>query len=548
MSAGIAHAPRWQTDPAKAGPSGVVCGTRVFLFANRDPWQAGRLPVGRAVELGEELEDLTALSRRALTAGIEALWLIPRSSSPSPDDPPIIREWAALSREDRVRAAAPDLDVRPLSGFGVLGSGTQAGLGIRRRRGEGPAGHVLRLHAPWIGDHWAIAEDLRDLPADPPERARTAMTGIALAAYALGVRLMASPSGTGMTLLRETLQSQHKEIAAPAEWAQELVTAHPIVPLEWARELGPEESAGDPVTVYTYDRNSSYVSSAREVPIGDPVPTASFVPNLPGLYRLSAAAPAAWPATLPGPFFLPREDAIPAYPAAVRDVWAWEPHIRLALAQGWKLEIHEGYYWPKERRIDLRVWHDRVWDARRRLAALHREGPAELRGAAAIASHIIKRAGVAAIGRLAQTYQRAMVTTAAAEAEGWRIGLEETDEWGEYTGRAEAYRAAGKTDLLRPEWRNTIIARANERLLSAAYGQAPADTIGAYVDCLYTTAEHPELAGDPLKVGGFRFKRVSDVPRADLLTHEPWTQATAIKRGGAREIDAPIESEPGRGE
>lgn len=408
-----------------------------------------------------------------------------------------------------------------------------AGLVVQRRRedtGKGQ-GAPVGVYFAWVGSRWPTPAPLKR-GADTleiAEHARAWLEAVTLAAYAMNQQLRFSPSYTGITTLRRSVAAAEARRGAAMgrlseSRAAEVVDAKPTY-LQWRSAFAAHDLK--PYWVYTggaaymplhvYDRNWSFVTAAREVPVGEPVATAEYVPSDPGYYRvLSATPPPGWTereeALAPGPFHISEAaEGASHWPAApVYDVWAWEAQIRQARRLGWEVTIEYGWYWPT--RYDLRQWQTAMFGARREATSAYHLEP----GVAHMGEQIVKAAGVSAIGRLNQRGGRAVMRLARARAVGADILSRHVDSAGDLTGFADVATTTGRDDMYRPEWWATIISNANERTLAAIYQYAPDDTILAYVDGIYTLARHDELDGPSGKPGGWRYKGAVYVPVADI--------------------------------
>jgi hypothetical protein len=502
--------PSYQTDPRRVAAVAVIADCRVLVYAHLDP-RRGLVPGIRAV-YGLHEQTPAALVRALIEQHVAAVWIL--------DLPPA--QWRALA--DAV-LAAPDLDAHILTADGAL-----AGV-IAQLRGADGAGHGLPLgiYHPGVQDSWGMApvlERLRRTASSPAVAALWLAEAVMVAAYALDMQLRFSPSYTGLAMLRQEIsayEARGGELPElSAEWRERLSALRPTYAVWRTPSLAAlVGQAGltdqrDAVLIWAYDRNGSYVSSAREVPVGDPLPTPVYQPQTPGVYRLSVlAAPEAPADRVPGPFHAGASaGAYPTVPPG--ELWAWEPQVRLAIQRGYALHIHEGWYWPKGRRGEggrapdlLRAWQARIWSARRAARAI--ESPA-----GRIAEALVKRCGVSAIGRLVQRQGEQLMETGEARRRGLRILWRETDERGEPTGRAQVVTDLGRTDLVQPGWWSQIISLANAALWRALYTYASRDTVLAYVDGLYTLAPHPELEHDRDQPGHMRGQGRIAVPRTDL--------------------------------
>jgi hypothetical protein len=302
--------------------------------------------------------------------------------------------------------------------------------------------------------------------------------------------------------------------------------------VRWARPITSEElPPGDgPIAIHSYDRRLSFVTSASEVPCGEPLRTSEFHEHLPGVYLLSAHAPIGWDARTPGLFHV--GEGAGSYPLRIREVWAWEPFIRLALHSGWAVRVHQGWHWPKsQKHALLRTWHDRIYAARDATEQLKVSANAQERLVGTVAAKIVKRLGVATIGRLMPCLGRAVMSSEEAEAADLPIAWELTDEDGRLTGLVEARTPLGRVDLVHPEWWSAIVSQASEALLSTCYSHAPTTTAGLYIDCLYSLRPIPELPGDPRKLSYFSPRPVALVPR-DVLAAGDFVQLVKVAKEG----------------
>ncbi len=529
--AGAVYAPPvWAMDPAAIKRIGVWCWDGLHVFTHVDPFKSPGA-YDRPVAFWHapfERQDVTFedVARIALKMRCGAVWLLPlRGAMPSAADPRLVEHFTEEARA--ILRRSPDQSPSEFFWHELSAArGTKlAGLVAQRIGPDGTGvGLPLGIYATWI-DAWNIAGVLGALGAedDPERRAGRFAAGVALAAYALQAQLRFSPSYTGITILRQTLQQKqrHGGMEWPvlsAEWRERLTELLPA-PVQWARppvEGVDYDAAGDdptPLLVRKYDRIASYVASAREVPCGDPLPTSEYVEKCPGVYRIIARAPESWHPYTPGPFAY--GDGAGEYPAPTRysiDTWAWEPQIRIAERHGWEVSVQEGFYWPRGKGGQvhdlLRAWQDRVWQAR-----LACEAYGGVSGA--IGKAICKRAGVATIGRMLQRTGRATTTRDVAREQGLRILSRQVDMTGHLTGMVQVEAAAGRTDLVQPGWWGTVIANANERLMAATYDHAPLDTLVWYIDAAYTAFPHPALAGSQ-QSGKFKLEKLMQLTRSQV--------------------------------
>ena len=473
----IAAPPLWQTDPTRVKRLAVIKGAGYAIMAQT---AAGRATLADDDLIGSE-DTLADLVQILLNDKCASIWIMP----------PHLLDWAAQVRQLLADPPA-ELKVHPLSDS----DGALVGAVVQRARGGAPVPiHLLDT------DAWGVAGTLARTTAEDFG------AGLFLAAYLLGMQLRFSPSYTGLQMLRQEIAHKHYEVPPISEECYDFTLRNRPTYIQWARQELPDNER---VVVRKYDRNSSFVASAGVVPVGEPTRTFHFLPGVPGVYRIWFRAPASWPVDLPGPFHV--GEGAGSYPLEAFSITAWEPQIRLALASGWDIFIYEGYAWPeKHQRHDLfRAWRERLWLAR--LSAKTSDTPATR-----IAGTIIKKVGVAAIGRLKQPRGHAIMDIDEARAEGLRILHRDTDEQGEWTGLAEVIADLGKTDLLRPDWWGTIIAGANERLFAALYAHRHNYPILGYVDAVYCLVPWLETELEPQRLGKWKLEREMTLGRYEVL-------------------------------
>lgn len=475
--------PRWQTDPSRVRALAVLTGWRNLTYHTS--------LIGGTILADEEI-----VGESDTLADWAFIWLLDKCAS-AWIVPPHARDWQA---EMRAFLANPPafLDVHPLSSDGQL-----AGVIVQRSSG----GALLGIYLLDAGDPWGIAGRLADLePFDLAD-------GLARASQRLGMQLRFSPSYVGLQMLRQELARKPYPIPPLSERVYRLSRATPPTYIQWSRPITPrllraaDRDGTGAVTIYKYDRNGSFVASAGEVPVGEPIQTHTYHKGQIGIYWLDFLAPRTWDFDLPGPFHLGKGAGI--YPAA-GVTWAWEPQIRLALCHGWDLHIRDGWIWPRKQRHDLfRTWRERIWVARQNLE--RGDSPAD-----GVARKLVKRVGVATIGRINQKRARAIMAEEQAAAEDREITHREVDEQGEMTGLAEVVAEFGKTDLIRPDWWGTIIANANERLMAALYGRLAALPVAAYVDAVYCLLPWPAEDLHPETLGKWKLERAMRVSDAEI--------------------------------
>lgn len=499
----FAAPPAWQIDPTRVQRIAVLCGPALVLLEHAHaeaPDREVRAVAGLSLE---------SIIEEAVAAHCGALWLLPASGT-MPCDALDARWLVEFEAAARACLALPQvMPDYPLRVHELSQKNRLAGLVVQRRGGGLPMG----VYAAWL-DVWNVVGVLGELPEDPLARARTFAQGVRLAAFALDAQLRFSPSYTGLQVLRQTLARKPYAIPPLSGWARDLVLAHRPTYVQWCRPitareqtLWQHEQPRRGLVLHKYDRNSSFTAAAGEVPVGDPQRTREYVPGSPGLYRLRVvSAPYAVPTQLPGPFHVGEgAGEYPIDPAALEDVWAWEPQIRHAARLGWYVEVLDGWYWPKGKQggqvHDLfRVWRERLWLARTQAEAV--EGPV-----GRVAKAIIKRVGVATIGRLLQQQGRAVMQQSEAQARELAILSHEVDDWGELTGVVEVDAPLGRVDLQQPHWWSTIIANANERLMQAITAHVAAAPVAAYVDAVYCLGTWPPEDVEPRRLGKWKVER-----------------------------------------
>ena len=453
-------------------------------------WTDGRLLLWQHGHQG--MQELTARSldqARSLAQACETLWIAP-----------VADEWLY------VQSAVKRGEAREIGKDEIVGAKFP-----KEQRGTLTAQLVGKWHAVDV--------------APDAEGARTLARGLYLAAELLGVRLRYTPSYAGRTLMIASIQESSYErrgvsLDMAPEWKDRIarLTAKdtgPLTPqMHYARAICPDEQHGaDPVTLWSYDRNMSFVSAAAEVPTGEPMETGEYQPGCLGAYHVQASAPATWPQGVPGFIGIRTSEKYGAWPREVPDGWVWSHQLRAALAAGWKIEITEGFYWPREQKHSvLKSWSEHVWNARRQAR--------ELRGgawgdSARIAEGIIKRCGVSAIGRLKQTKSHAVISAEKVKAKDARVLTLVPDDTGDWSGLVEAFFDRSPDALYQPAWWATTVSLATERLIQGCMIAGPR-TLAAYVDGILTTAPVETLRGEANKRGGWREQEQVTYRRAEL--------------------------------
>ena len=484
MSA-ITQRAAWQYDPAKVKRIALVCGALVVVVEHADPRNHEARATSAALAPDVTLADL---ARMAFAEGCHAVYLVPSASRE--DEHPLLRAWDRLATE--AMRADPEHAWHEISADHTVG-----GM-VAQQRDPNGEGRGLPLCIYYLARlPWGMKNKIAALASDPLARCVAIGRALALASHTLGARLVFTPGNTGTQLLRAHLaKADQRWDLAPlsSAWRERL---HWPTQIQWMRPDVGEAIQGAPLVLHKHDRNWSYVSSAREVPIGEPHETASYEPGCIGTYEISASAPAGWLPTMPGLFHV--GEGMGTYPHRVDHVWAWEPQIRLALRLGWEVEIHQGIAWRKDQKKDLlRGWQEDLWAARR--ACANYADPT----IGGLAESIVKAVGVTSIGRLKHAEGRKVVSASQAASEGldieWRVRTTSRTAEPLYEVKTNLARA----DLYRPEWWACIISNAVERLQSAALTSAPRDCWLLYVDEMYCGEQHAEIFTDPRKAGGWK--------------------------------------------
>ena len=520
---GLMIPPRWSCDPAQAGKVAVLVGDELYTFTNEPPRDNAKWPWPLVFDGGMErvksAVTFCGLLIGLLADGVETLMVTPMLGNrfDSQFDHEMVRDWPRCALPEALEyESAGELKVHPLSSrsFGLSSLG-----GVVAQFAQG--GPLLCVYGPDALEGWGLLDD--GLPSITWFRARVLASAWLHASYALGQRLRFSASYSGLALMRQQLASQEKRLnlEPPDEDYRALIRGAQAHPLSWARPYvrpapaNPLEADAETVPVWAYDRNFSWITSAREVPVGNPEPVHEVIVNTPGVYFVSMTPPADALQDLalePGPIC---ENG--RWVHETRGAWAWEPTLRYALAHGYHVEVITGYAWPRSQRVDLRSWNDRVWAARRELASLSQAREFLAGDVGRLGERLVKAAARAALGRLNQVRGYAMASLTTIDPEDARhldIG-----DHGELTGYGEVEAPLGRSDLVRPEWWSTFVSQANERLLTVAHLYAPThQVVCAYFDGVYLLREAPELDGPPLKAGGWHLEHAVRVSAAALRT------------------------------
>lgn len=295
--------------------------------------------------------------------------------------------------------------------------------------------------APWVG----MGKDgaWLDLvlpgwdPANPFAAARTPrelLYALAAFAEALGLRYRRSPQSTGLALLRDThRRSGWPEAILPPPT---LEVAQWEAPGSWIRDL-PSDG-----WLHAYDINGMYLAACSTISLGYESPT-HLGPGLPplraGYYRARV-------------FLSPVPDGLP-FPADGEPRWYPEPAIRLFLDLKARITVDESWTFPRQGRW-LAPWYARLRDARAALAGPMRPG------------------GHLALAALKATYTRTLGRLA-----------------GSWLGTGD--------ETFRPDWRDSIIARARANLFRHL-AALPAPPVAQDADLVVFASADP----DPQRVAG----------------------------------------------
>ena len=501
------------------GTLGIVYGSHLYLFPVRDPQPEIVPTANKVIPLGEAASDLPQLIALLAHYKCRSCWLLPQGKTASKQDATLLADFDRIDLF-KLNEKTTDWLYQPLTGQ----HNKLVGITVKQLGRDGqPTGQPYMLYAVWANTF--NTEHIFSIMGEG--RVSVLAGALLLVSFVLDIQLRYSASWTGQCALREELQSWNKQLQGfPVipDSAYSVLEQHHARWLLWSRSITSTDDYRG--SMYQYDRNWSFVSSAREVPVGQPTRTKQYNPSTHGFYRVTASAPANWNAKLPGIFI----DEEGNYPLHVRGVVAWNPQITLALKLGWTVHVTDGYVWAKEQKHDLfRSWQERLWKARRECETLKAERTGPAQDAAAIAVKMIKLIGVSAIGKLIQKTSNYLMATDAAIAEGKEIVTIERSRNFQLTGRAQV-REERSSDLYQPGWWSAIIARQTERIQTALYTQATDAAIGTYIDCIYCVRPVEALNGEKLKTGGFRLADVSHPPIERDMTLSPKALATLHKQ------------------
>lgn len=512
----ITPPPVWMTDPTRCKRVGVLCGNKFYLTSIIDPRKGLGKTGCTLIDSSSTLDEIVDMALRFECGHI---WVLPSHEG---FNHPLVSNWDASCHEAVSREGAYAIKYHPLTS-----RSTVAGLVAQVNN----KGLPLCIFHAIMGDAWGIASGIDKLTLTDDKLAYVLTLTSAIASYTLGIQLRYSPSYTGSQLLRMLIPNPETVPELSPEWRARIADVRTTY-LQWRRPLFESEKC---LPLHKYDRNGSFVSSAREVPIGDPFESDQFIPGAPGVYHVTSfTAPCKLDFryfTYPGPFRMGEPCTVGEYPIGPMincDAWIWEPQIRLAIKWGADFTIDKGYVWKNKRDI-FRNWQARIWTSRKLCRGMQSHSNPDLAIAAKLAESIVKRLSVATIGRLIAGKGRAVMLQEEAEAEGYNILDYQIDDSMNLTGMVEAQTELGKTDLANPAWWSTIIANSNERVIDTLYTCAPYDTALVYVDEIRTLQEHPELESSWDSVGKFKYEGclpIGSIP-------PDWNQQTAatlIKR------------------
>jgi len=500
-----------------SGKLGIVYGASLYIFAVRDP-RPELLPIAETiVPLGDDVADSEHLVTLLKQHSCRTCWLLPVAKMPTPGDAPLVAGFERTDFYDLNMRDATRL-YQPLTGQ----HNRLVGATVKQLDRGSPIGQPYMIYASWANTF--NTEGVFSIEGE--SRVNVLAGALLLASFTLNIHLRYSASWSGQCILREELQSWVKELEGfptLSEKALDLLDQYHARWLLWTRPVDEHEYQG---VIYQYDRNWSFVSSAREVPVGNPTRTSVYEPSLHGFYRLDASAPDGWSTKWPGVFI----DKEGNYPLRVSNGVAWNPQVALAMKLGWKVNVKDGFVWQKQQKHDLfRSWQERLWKARRECETLKATMKGYSQHIAAIAVKIIKLIGVSAIGKLMQSTSNYLMDTDVAVAQGKEIVSIERSRNFQLTGRAQV-REERSSDLYQPGWWSAIISRQTERIQSALYGIAGDATMGCYIDCLYCVRPVEGLDGDKLKTGGFRLADISHPHLNKSMSLSPKALATLHKQ------------------
>lgn len=490
--------PAWQYDPSRAGGVAVLSGDLVSVYPGNDRRIPQASVTPSTTYLLSEQDTLLSLAQLLRDMKISVLLLHVRESA---QDAAWVRDWRGTVENLCALAPSVDMLAQPIGTRDL--SGQLSGLLLRPLGG----GQELSVYYLGGGDVWGLADYLGLIDAeDSIHRAQALANAWLLAQWALGLRVRYTPSYVGLLAMRVSLahavtlaEAKNPRRFAPlSESWQETLRELAADYCHWFQpETGyqlPGVKGQSTVHVWSYDRNWSFVSSARRVPLGTPELVTRY-DKRPGVYLVSAKAPEPESGRMtPGYFRAPDG----SYPSSVAKAWVWEPQLAAAIRAGWRVEVLRGYAFPDA--YDLRPWHDLMWKARKAVRAARAHSHSTWQTAATLgAEQLIKRAGVSGIGRLNQHSGRVVSWSGAGN------GLVSYRMTGASIELAQAEMRAQGRDMARPEWWSSIISSASERLITLlrAYGGL---ALGGYIDAGYFITELPELTARSQDPGGWHLE------------------------------------------
>lgn len=324
-----------------------------------------------------------------------------------------------------------------------------------------------------------------------------------------GLPLLTTPAATGRALLWETLPKLTPFPSLPDDVAKLIRRVSP----QHRREvLEPDTMHYD---VYCYDGRWMYAAlcSIDRFPVGEPkaVRPGAFVPYVPGWYHVRIDAPRDWNHIGLIPYA--DDDGAWVYPNGHFETWASEPELTLALENGWRIEVIEGWSFAKGRPLDgwakkLIAMRERLRDSDEWIGDLNKQAPGRIFAAAAV-RNILNHT----IGSLHVDGYEREVFVSHADFKQWfqdnRDYIARGGEWGEKTEGGYLCRAIVPSDspmaIYMPHWSATVWALERARVAQWALRCDPRVLVKINGDAIYSTAELPFT--DNRKLGQLRRKQ-----------------------------------------